>query len=121
EAGVAAGVGSSAASSAVYAIVNDPGNHRRLFVRGKNNLARHDQKTLAFSIDAREVGTDKRTGNPIRRPYVLWHDEPVDITAAEAMQAASESKSPSARDNAKCFIETLLSGGPVISKEVHEA
>jgi DNA polymerase I-like protein with 3'-5' exonuclease and polymerase domains len=110
-----------AASRHVYAIVNDPDNHRRLFVRGKNNLARHDQKTLAFSIDAREVGTDKRTRNPIRRPYITWHDEPVDITAVEAMQAASENKSPSARDDAKHFLKTLLNDGPIGSTEVQKA
>src|SRR5262249_27254432 len=89
--------------------------------KGKNNLARYDQKTLAFSIDDREVGSDKRTGKMIRRPYILWHDEPLDITATEALQAASESKSPSARDNAKQFLETLLSGGPLSSKDVQEA
>jgi DNA polymerase I-like protein with 3'-5' exonuclease and polymerase domains len=110
-----------AAARHVYAVINDPDNQRRLFVRGKNNLARHNQKTLAYSIDAREVGTDKRTGNPIHRPYVTWHDEPVDITAVEAMQAASDNKSPSALDTAKRFIETLLSNGPIASKEVHEA
>jgi putative DNA primase/helicase len=110
-----------AASRHVYAVVNDPDNHRRLFVTGKNNLARYEQKTLAFSINEREVGADKRTGNPIRRPYIIWHDEPVDITAIEAMQAAADSKSPSARDTAKRFIEALLSNGPVSSTEVQEA
>jgi putative DNA primase/helicase len=110
-----------AAARHVYAVINDPDNHRRLFVRGKNNLARHDQKTLAFSIDAREVGTDKRTGNLIYRPYITWHDEPVDITAVEAMQAASENKSPSARDDAKHFLEALLSSEPIGSTEVHTA
>jgi DNA polymerase I-like protein with 3'-5' exonuclease and polymerase domains len=110
-----------AASRHVYAIVNDPDNFRRLFVKGKNNLARYDQKTLAFSIDEHEVGIDRRTGNPIRRPYIIWHDEPVDITAAEAMQAAAESKSPSARDDAKQFLEMLLDAGPVDAEEGHEA
>src|SRR5262249_7289793 len=78
-------------------------------------------KTLAFGIDEREVGIDKRTEKPIRRPYIIWHDEPVDITAAEAMQAATESKSPSARDCAKQFLETLVSTEPVDSDEVKEA
>jgi len=110
-----------AAARHVYAVINDPDNHRRLFVRGKNNLARYDQKTLAFSIDTCEVGIDKRTGNPIHRPYITWHDEPVDITAVEAMQAAAESKSPSARDNAKQFLEMFLGNGPVGSKDVTEA
>jgi len=112
-----------AAARHVYSVINDPDNFRRLFVKGKNNIARYEQKTLAFSVDEREVGTDKRTGNPIRRPYVVWHDEPVDITAAEAMQAAAESKSPSARENAKQFLQALLpsGGSPIVSKEIHEA
>jgi hypothetical protein len=110
-----------AAARHVYAIVNDPDNHRRLFVKGKNNLAHHNQKTLAFSIDMREVGTNRRTGNPIRRPYIVWQDEPVDITATEAMQAAAENKSPSARENAKQFLEMFLSNGPVDSIETQSA
>jgi putative DNA primase/helicase len=110
-----------AAARHVYGVVNDPDNFRKLFVKGKNNLAPAEQKTLAFSFSEREVGTDKQTGAPIRAPYIVWFPEPVDITAAEAMQAAAECKSPSARDNAKQFLETFLSSGPVASKEVHEA
>jgi hypothetical protein len=111
-----------AASRHVYAVINDPDNFRRLFVKGKNNLARYEQKTLAFSIDEREVGTDKRTGNPIRRPFIVWHDEPVDITATEALQAAAESKSPSARDDAKNFLKALFTDNePILSTEGHEA
>jgi len=111
----------TAASRHVYAVINDEDNFRKLFVKGKNNIAPREQKTLAFGISEREVGTDPHTGASIRAPYIEWHPDPVDITATEALQAASESKSPSARDSAKRFIETLLSGGPVISKEVHEA
>ena len=111
----------SAAARHVYAVVNDPDNHRRLFVRGKNNLADPEQKTLAFDIEKREVGTSKSTGAPILRPHVVWHPEPVDITPAEAMQAAAESKSPGARDNAKEFLKALLSDGPVGAREIREA
>ena len=110
-----------AAARHVYGVINDPDNNRKLFVKGKNNLAPRDQPTLAFGFDEREVGTDKRTGMPIRAPFIVWHPDPVDITATEAMQAAAESKSPSARDNAKQFLEALLGNGPVGSKEVHEA
>jgi hypothetical protein len=94
---------------------------RKLFVKGKNNLAPRDQKTLAFSSDVREVGTDKKTGAPIVAPYIVWHADPLDITATEALQAAAESKSPGARENAKRFLEALLSDGPVGSKDVVEA
>jgi hypothetical protein len=51
----------------------------------------------------------------------LWHPDPVDITATEALQALIGSKSPSARDNAKHFLEDLLGNGPVSSKDVQEA
>jgi hypothetical protein len=52
----------------------------------------------------------------------VWADEPVDITATEALQAVSEMKSPSARDNAKHFLQMLFSNGePIGSNEVHEA
>src|SRR5262245_45891727 len=102
-----------AASRRVYGVINDPPNHRKLFVKGKNNLAPPEQKTLTFGFSEREVGTDKRTGEPIRAPYIVWHSDPVDITASEAMQAAAESKSPGARDTAKRFLEALLSVGPV--------
>jgi putative DNA primase/helicase len=110
-----------AAARHVYGVINDPDNNRKLFVKGKNNLAPRDQQTLAFGFDEREVGADKRTGVPIRAPYIVWHPDPVDITATEAMQAAAESRSPSARDNAKQFLEALLNDGPVGSKAVHEA
>ena len=111
-----------AAARHVYGVVNDPDNFRRLFVKGKNNLARFEQPTLAFGIDEREVGTDKRTGAPIRRPFIVWHDEPVDITATEALSAAAENKSPSAREDAKQFLKGLFPDNePILSKEGHEA
>jgi DNA polymerase I-like protein with 3'-5' exonuclease and polymerase domains len=111
----------SAASRHVYGIVGDPENHRRLFVRGKNNIAREEQKTLAFGIEECEVGVSKKTKRVVRAPHIVWHDEPVDITATEALRAAAESKSPSARETAKQFIKTLLSNGPIGSKDVQEA
>jgi putative DNA primase/helicase len=105
----------------VYGIVDDADNHRKLFVKGKNNLAPRDQKTLAFDFAEREVGIDKRTGKPIVAPYIIWHSEPVDITALEAMQAAAESKSPGARENAKRWLEGFLSDEFIDSTDVHEA
>ena len=104
-----------------YGVIDDLDNHRKLLVKGKNNLAPRDQKTLAFDIAAREVGTDKKSGKPIVAPYIIWQPEPVDITATEALQAAAESKSPGARDRAKHFLAALLSNGPVKSEDVHDA
>jgi hypothetical protein len=105
----------------VYAIVNDAENKRRLFVRGKNNLAPSDQQALAFTIALREVGTDAKNDKPILAPHLVWQAEHVDVTATEAMQAANESKSPAARDNAKRFLSDLLMGGPMTKQEIEEA
>jgi putative DNA primase/helicase len=110
-----------AAARHVYGVVNDPDNQRKLFVRGKNNIAKAEQKTLGFSFAEREVGSSKKTGKPIHAPYIVWDTTPIDITATEALQAAAESKSPSARDTAKDFIVTLLNDGPVDSSEVLKA
>ena len=105
----------------VYAAINDPENMRKLFVKGKNNLAPFEQKALAYNFSVREVGTDEKTGEPILAPHIVWHPDYVDVTASEAMQAAAESKSPAARDTAKQFLTQLLSNGPCPSADVEEA
>jgi putative DNA primase/helicase len=104
----------------VFAVVDDPENHRKLFVKAKNNLARRDIKALSYTFGVREVGIDRRTGQPILAPHIVWLDH-VDVTASEAMQATTESKSPAARDEAKKFLLDLLSSGQVPSSEVEDA
>jgi DNA polymerase len=104
----------------VYAAVADPANGNKLFVRGKNNLVHRDQKTLSYIFDTRTVGIDPETKAPIIAPYIVWTGH-VDVTASEAMQAASENKSPSERDNAKEFLIDLLSNGSLPSAEIEEA
>jgi hypothetical protein len=54
-------------------------------------------------------------------PHILWHPEHVDVTATEAMQAATETKSPVARDDAKKFLLDILAKGPVPKAEIEEA
>jgi putative DNA primase/helicase len=46
----------------------------------------------------------------------------IDVTAIEAMEAAtqSKSKSPTARDDAKKFLLDILANGPVPSNEIEE-
>jgi putative DNA primase/helicase len=102
-------------------VVDDEGNKRKLFVKGKNNLAPRSQKALAYSFGAREVGNDPRSGKPMSAPHILWHPEHVDVTATEAMQAATETKSPVARDDAKKFLLDILAKGPVPKAEIEEA
>ena len=107
----------------VYGVINDTENKRKLVVRAKNNLAVNtaEQTTLAFSFGVREVGVDPNNGKTIVAPYVIWEPQYVDVTATEAMQAASESKAPTARNDAKQFILDMLAGGPVDKTEIEEA
>ena len=106
----------------VYAVVDDPENKRKLFVRAKNNLTpRSEDKTLACGFGLREVGHDPKTEKPISAPHILWFPHYVDVTAAEAMAAANQSKSPSARDDAKKFLTEILADGPMLSTEIEDA
>jgi hypothetical protein len=105
----------------VYAVIDDAENKRKLFVKGKNNLAPKDAKALAYDFGASEVGTDKETGEVIWAPHIIWHPQHVDVTATEAMQAANETKSPAARDDAKKFLKELLATGPVPKRDIEEA
>jgi hypothetical protein len=111
----------AAASRHAFGIVDDPENDRKLLVRGKNNLARKDDRALAFRFDQKEVGRDRRTDRPILAPFIVWEEGYVDITATEALQAVNEHKAPGARDSAKGFLELLLADGPIDAKDVHDA
>jgi hypothetical protein len=110
-----------AASRHVYGVIDDAEHGRKLFVKGNNNLAQRAQKALAFGFATKEVGVDRRTGKPIVAPHIVWHSEPVEITATEAMQAVMDSKSPSARDDAKRFVESLFEDGSTESIDSTEA
>jgi putative DNA primase/helicase len=107
-----------ATSRHVYAVVDDAENKRKLVVKAKNNLAKAGQKALAYNFGQRDVGKDTVTEQTISAPYILWHAEPVDVTATEAMQT---SRSPAARNEAKKFLADLLAAGPMPRKEIDEA
>jgi DNA polymerase len=95
-----------------YGVIADAENARKLFVRAKNNdAAESDNQTLAFHFDVKEVGADPDSGEPIRAPFIVWEPGYVDVTASEAMQAASEHKSPGDRDKAKNLLLALLGDG----------
>jgi putative DNA primase/helicase len=96
----------------VYAVVDDSENNRKLLVKGKNNLAPHDSKALAYGFGAREVGKDKKTGSAIWAPHIIWYPQHVEVTAAEAMQAAG-SQSGYAKREAREFLLERLQDGPV--------
>jgi putative DNA primase/helicase len=99
----------------VYAVIDDDENDRKLLVRAKNNdAAKSVNQTLAFHFEVKQVGFDIKLNEPICAPCIVWEPNYVDVTATEAMQAASENKSPGGRDNAKKFVLNLLAGGQEI-------
>src|SRR5262249_49378541 len=89
-------------------------------VRAKNNLAKRDIPALAYGFGVKTVGFDRRLNKDITAPHIVWLGH-VDVTASEAMQAATEQRAPSARDDAKRFLADLLANGPMSSKDIEEA
>jgi putative DNA primase/helicase len=106
----------------VYGVIDDAENKRKLFVRVKNNVAaKHKNQTLAYRFLEGEVAKDEDTGEPIKAPYIVWDPQYVDVTALEAMQAASDTRSPAVKDEAKKFLREILAQGPVLKDEIEEA
>jgi putative DNA primase/helicase len=103
----------------VYAVVDDAENKRKLLVKGKNNLAARDTQALAYGFGAREVGKDRKTGEAIWAPYIIWYSQHIDVTAAEAMQAAG-GQSGYAKREARDFLMARLEAGPVKAKDLFE-
>jgi hypothetical protein len=101
----------TAAARHLYGVIDDPANKRKLFVRGKNNVASSEQKTLAYRFGLRMVGLAP-DGEEIWAPHILWEPKPVDITPSEAMSSGN-GRPPKARANAKDFLKKKLAGGAV--------
>jgi hypothetical protein len=110
-----------AAARHVYVVVDDMEvEHRRLFVKAKNNLSA-DNKALSYMTGARKVGEDEETGEEISAPYIIWGAEHVKVTATEAMQAEAEGRqSKQARHEASEFLQSRLAGGPVMADDLKE-
>jgi hypothetical protein len=77
--------------------------------------------SMISTSHTRDTAPAPHNSNPIVAPFIVWEDAHIDVSAVEAMQAANEFKSPTARDSAKQFLHELLNGGPVASSEVEEA
>jgi hypothetical protein len=105
----------------VYAAIDDAENKRKLFVKAKNNLAKYDQQSLAYHFGVKMVGFDEELKKDIWAPYIEWDLRPVVVSANEAMEAASNSKTPRERTSAKKFLEEFLADGPRLQKDVTEA
>ena len=92
-----------ATARGVYCVIDDAENDRKLFVKGKNNIAPKNQPALAFGFGVRDVGRDPTTELPIYAPHILWHPDPVDVTATEAMNAANSGQTYAARRQPRSF------------------
>ena len=102
----------TAAARHLYGAINDQENKRKLFVRGKNNVASSEQKTLAYRFGLRMVGLDGE-GAEVWAPHAMWDPQPVDISPSEAM-AGNIGRPAEARGNAEEFLKKKLNYGPVL-------
>jgi hypothetical protein len=91
---------------AVAADKEDPA--RRLFVPVKNNLG-NDRQGLAYRIEAVPRIEDSGRVDHHDQPALRWEDEPIQVSADEALAPAEER---SERDEAAEWIQAQLEGGP---------
>jgi RecA-family ATPase len=105
----------TAAARSVYVALDDPEDHaRKVFVKAKNNLAA-DNKALRYGFGVKKVGHDAKLGKDIDAPHVVWHPQHVEITANEAMQAAS---GHTAKREAREFLLERLETGPAKQNDI---
>jgi AAA domain/Bifunctional DNA primase/polymerase, N-terminal len=91
---------------AVFLVTEEAGTSRRLFLPLKNNLA-PDRVGYAFRIE------DRIVAGGIKTSAVVWDDDPVTISADEALAAKNKKASSTAMD----FLQQLLRDGPVDQTE----
>lgn len=100
------------APRAAFAVIEDSDDKtRRLFLHAKNNLALPPQG-LAFQLEQTIVA------DGIIGLRVVFEDEPVSITANEALAAEAAGTDKTTKDEAKEFLQGALAGGPVAAKDV---
>jgi putative DNA primase/helicase len=96
---------------------------RILYTNAKNN-PHTKMPTLAFRI-AEFIGQDPNTRNTIAAPHVVWEKDAVNITADEAVRAASGTsggKKSDGQKQAQEFLKEILSKGvPVLVKVILSA
>jgi DNA polymerase bacteriophage-type len=84
---------------------------RSLFTNPKNNVSRK-MSTLAYRIN------EKQINDGIKAAYVTW-EEIVDVTADQAVAAATPSKNKEA-SSVTMFLLDILANGPVPAKRIEE-
>lgn len=96
----------AAVARAIYLVTKEPGSTRRLLLPVKNNLA-PDRIGYAFELEGKVVGEGVQTS------AVKWSDDPVTISADEALSAAGKRSS-----DAVDFLRETLSEGPIGQAEI---
>ncbi len=92
---------------AVHLLVEESGSNRRLLLPLKNNLA-PDRIGYAFELESKIVGEGISTS------AVVWSDDPVTISADEALAAAAKKVTSGAVE----FLQQVLREGPMDQAEV---
>lgn len=88
-----------AAARAAYVVTKDKTKpERRLFIPTKNNLAQ-DNTGLAYSVLGTENG----------QPIIVWEQEPITVTADEALIPLEPSEDKTGTDEAVDFLQSILS------------
>ncbi len=101
------------APRAAFAVVTDPEDEgRRLFLHGKNNMAAAPQG-LSYRVTQSLL-----PGHSVVASRIVWEPEPVRISADEAMAESNTGNTASARDEAREFLQELLSDGPVPTNKI---
>ena len=104
-----------AAARLAFLAVKEPDTDRRLFLGVKNNLGPL-AKGLGYNINPIVI----RPG--IVAPCVTWDNEPVTLTANEAVKAErTATRGPSKLDQAKSLLRMQLDGRPVAQNEIERA
>jgi hypothetical protein len=85
---------------------------RGLFTNPKNNVS-PKMSTLAYRI------SEKQIGGGIKAAYVTW-EEIVDVTADQAIAAATPAKERGQQSNVSNFLLDILMNGPVPTKLIEE-
>jgi hypothetical protein len=106
------------APRAAFAVIEDTDSEGRiLFLHAKNNMASKPQG-LAYRLV--QAFVDGASGQAIVASYVVWDNEPVTVSADEALRATDGGGDRSAATEAEEFLRDKLSAGPVPAKEAEE-
>lgn len=104
-----------------FVVVPDPDEpqHRRLFCKAKNNLARSDVKSLAYTFGYNTaVGYSAKLMKDIGAPYIIWSDEAVDTTANDALASLNSGDKGQALREAVTFLQDKLKAEALSAESV---